>query len=123
MDASQSIKRELRRVSRWYPRQVACVRVGVGIWLLVLTAVLYDSGHGGEWAWLLVPIAALHFFMAYRLFRAGEARLRSKPAVAVRRGGVSLRGLSRARLSCAPSLIARFCGEMAGGGAAGAARP
>jgi len=72
MDGYQSIKREFQRVSRWHPRQVACVRVGVGIWLLVLTAILYRSGHGGDWAWLLVPTAALHFFVAYRLFRAAK---------------------------------------------------
>jgi len=72
MHAYQSIKRELQRPSTWYPRQVACVRVGVGIWLLVLTAILYGSGHGGEWAWLLVPTAALHFCIAYRLFRAAR---------------------------------------------------
>lgn len=68
MDGYHSIK----RVSRWHPRQVACVRAGVGIWLLVVTAILYGSGHGGEWAWLLVPTAALHFFIALRLFRAAK---------------------------------------------------
>jgi hypothetical protein len=72
MDAYQPIKRELERASKWHPRQVACVRVGVGIWLLVLTAILYGSGHGGEWEWLLVAIAALHFFVAHRLFRAAK---------------------------------------------------
>jgi hypothetical protein len=72
MDAYQSIKRELEGVSKWYPRQVACVRVGVGIWLLVLTAILYRSGHAGDWALLLVPTAALHFFLAYRLIRAAK---------------------------------------------------
>lgn len=72
MDAYPAIKRELRRVSTWYPRQVACVRIGVGIWLLVLTAILYGSGHGGQWAWLLVVGAALHFYVAYRLFRAAR---------------------------------------------------
>ena len=45
------------------------MRVGVGIWLLFLTAILYGSGHGGNWGWLLVVGAALHFCLAYRLFR------------------------------------------------------
>ncbi len=52
-----------------HPRQVAQLRVGVGIWLLFLTAVLYGTGNGGRWGWLLVLAAALHFGLAYRLFR------------------------------------------------------
>jgi hypothetical protein len=52
-----------------YPQQIALVRVAVGIWLLVLTAILYSSGHGGDWGWLLVVGAAVHFGLAYRLFR------------------------------------------------------
>jgi hypothetical protein len=43
------------------------VRVGSGIWLLVLTAILYGYGRGGWWAALLVPAATLHFYLAYRL--------------------------------------------------------
>ncbi|MGI8714499.1 MAG: hypothetical protein ACR2NR_15255 [Solirubrobacteraceae bacterium] len=65
-----SIKRELQAASRWYPRQVAWVRIGVGVWLLLLTAMLYGSGHGGQWGWLLVPTAVLHFYLAYRLLGA-----------------------------------------------------
>jgi hypothetical protein len=68
MDGYQLIKRLVQLGSR-YPKQVAVVRVGVGIWLLVLTAILYSSGHGGQWGWLLVVAAALHFGLAYRLFR------------------------------------------------------
>jgi hypothetical protein len=68
MDGYHSIKRTFQLGSR-YPRQVARLRVGVGIWLLFLTAILYGSGHGGQWAWLLIPTAALHFGLAYRLFR------------------------------------------------------
>jgi membrane protease YdiL (CAAX protease family) len=52
-----------------HPRQVAIVRVGVGIWLLVLTAILYGAGHGGWWEGLLVATALLHFGLAYRLVR------------------------------------------------------
>jgi len=48
MDGYQSVKGVLQFGSR-YPLQVARVRVGVGIWLLFLTAFLYGSGHGGRW--------------------------------------------------------------------------
>ncbi len=68
MDGYPSIKRLFTRGSR-YPRQVARLRVGIGIYLLALTAVLYGSGDGGQWAWLLAVTAALHFGLAYRLFR------------------------------------------------------
>jgi len=68
MDIYQSIKRVFQLGSR-YPQQVARLRVGIGIWLLVLTAILYGTGHGGQWGWLLVPTAALHFGLACRLFR------------------------------------------------------
>jgi len=46
--------------------------VGVGIWLLLLTAILYGAGVGGQWEWLLVGIAALHFGLAYRLSRIAK---------------------------------------------------
>lgn len=59
----------IRALGRRYPRQFAWVRVAVGIWLLVLTTVFYGSGRGGQWAWLLAAVAALHFCLAYRLFR------------------------------------------------------
>ena len=45
------------------------VRVGIGIWLVVLTAILYGYGRGGWWGVLLVPAAALHFYLAYRNVR------------------------------------------------------
>jgi hypothetical protein len=70
MDGYQSIHPEFQRASRWHPRQVAHIRVGVGIWLLFLTAGLYSSGHGGDWEWLLVLLAAVHFYVAFRLCRA-----------------------------------------------------
>jgi hypothetical protein len=43
------------------------VRVLIGCWLVFLTAILYGYGVGGFWGVLLVPAAALHFFIAYRL--------------------------------------------------------
>ena len=45
------------------------MRVAVGIWLLVLTAILYNSGHAGGWEWLLAATGVLHFGLAYRLLR------------------------------------------------------
>jgi hypothetical protein len=74
----QSIKRVFELGSR-HPLQVARVRVGVGIWLLLLTAILYGSGHGGQWGWLLVVGSAVHFCLAHRLFRI--ARKESRPRV------------------------------------------
>ncbi|MGH2884113.1 MAG: hypothetical protein ACRDPA_15705, partial [Solirubrobacteraceae bacterium] len=56
----------------WSNRQIIVVRVSVGIWLLVLSAILYSSGVGGLWELLLVGIAALHFVLAYRVFRTAK---------------------------------------------------
>jgi hypothetical protein len=58
---------------RWHPQLVARVRVGVGIWLLILTGTLHASGVGGWWEGLLVATAALHFYLAYRLRPAIKA--------------------------------------------------
>ena len=68
MNGDQPIKRLFRLGSR-SPRLVARIRVAIGIWLLLLTAILYSSDHGGRWAWLLTVAAALHFGLAIRLFR------------------------------------------------------
>jgi hypothetical protein len=68
MDAYSSTK----PVSRWaakYPRRVAWLRVAIGIWLLCLMTILYELGHGGQWAWLLAVGAAVHFGLAYRRFQ------------------------------------------------------
>jgi hypothetical protein len=53
-----------------HPRLVARVRVGVGLWLLTLTAIVYGSGRSHWWALLLVPAAALNFYLAYRVSRS-----------------------------------------------------
>ena len=64
----------------WGPTQIARLRVGIGIWLLLLTAILYGSGVGGLWVWPLVGVAVLHFGLASRSFRiarkAPDRRLR-----------------------------------------------
>ena len=49
------------------------VRVLSGTWLVILTAILYGYGRGGLWAVLLVPAAALHFYLAYRLTHPTES--------------------------------------------------
>lgn len=48
------------------------LRIVIGLWLLLLTGILYGVGHGGWWGLLLVPAAALHFYIAYRLSRPVE---------------------------------------------------
>lgn len=53
--------------TRRHARVIFPVRVLSGIWLVVLTAILYGYGRGGWWAALLLPAAALHFYLAYRL--------------------------------------------------------
>ncbi|MGI8712021.1 MAG: hypothetical protein ACR2NR_02330 [Solirubrobacteraceae bacterium] len=66
------------RLGAKYPRRVAWLRVAIGIWLLCVMTILYESGHGGQWAWLLAVGAAVHFGLAYRLFRI--ARKGSDPS-------------------------------------------
>jgi hypothetical protein len=68
MNANQA-SNDAFRLRSWSHQQIARLRVGVGIWLLLLTAILYCAGVGGQWEWLLIGIAALHFGLAYRLFR------------------------------------------------------
>ena len=62
-------------VSQWgatHPRRVAWLRVAIGIWLVCLMAILYATGHGYGWAWLLALVSALHFGLAYREFRVAR---------------------------------------------------
>jgi hypothetical protein len=63
-----------------HPGLFARLRVGVGVWLLILTGILYGYGRGGWWGALLVPTAALLFYLAYRLPRAIGARTNSSDA-------------------------------------------
>jgi len=58
----------------------ARMRVGVGVWLLILAAILYGYDRGGWWRVLLVPTAAVLFCIAYRLPRAISARTNSTDA-------------------------------------------
>lgn len=68
MQSSHFTKR-INRLGAKHPIQVASLRVAIGIWLLCLMAILYGSGHGGDWAWLLGIATVVHFAYAYRLFR------------------------------------------------------
>ncbi|MGZ4200999.1 MAG: hypothetical protein ACXVRH_02945 [Thermoleophilaceae bacterium] len=64
--------RQTRLPGSWeyrHARLMLPVRVVIGIWLVFLTAIMYGYGHGGWWGALLVPAAALHFYIAYRLRR------------------------------------------------------
>jgi hypothetical protein len=63
-----------------HPRLFAGVRAGVGVWLLILTAILYGSDRSGWWGLLLVPAAGVLFFAAFCLPRAISARTNSPDA-------------------------------------------
>jgi hypothetical protein len=52
---------------------VARVRIASGVWLLVLTGLLYANGKSLWWGLLLVPAATLHFYLAYRATRLSRA--------------------------------------------------
>jgi hypothetical protein len=65
--------RELTRQPRWrwerrHPRLIVRLRVAIGIWLLVLGAILVGDGYW--WGVVMVAPAALHFYLAYRLRHA-----------------------------------------------------
>jgi hypothetical protein len=68
MNNSHFTKR-INRLGAKRPLTVARLRIAIGIWLLCVMAVLYASGHGGQWAWLLALGTVVHFGYAYRLFR------------------------------------------------------
>ena len=62
--------RHTKLPSSWeyrHARVMFPVRIAIGIWLVILTTILYGYGPGGWWGALLVPAAALHFCLAYRL--------------------------------------------------------
>ena len=50
-----------------HPRKVAFLRIGIGLYLLVLTAVLAAAGDADPWAWVTGVFAVVHFILAYRL--------------------------------------------------------
>jgi hypothetical protein len=54
---------------RRHPQLFAWEHIAAGVWLLVLTSILYGYQRGGWWRALLVPAAAGHFYGAYCLLR------------------------------------------------------
>jgi len=65
--------RELTRQPRWrwerrHWRPIVRVRVAIGIWLLLVGAILLGEGYW--WGVLIFAAAALHFYLAYRLRHA-----------------------------------------------------
>jgi hypothetical protein len=52
-----------------HPRVFAGVRMAAGVWLLILTAILYGYDRAGWWRVLLIPAAAGHLYFAYLLYR------------------------------------------------------
>ncbi len=74
--ATRKIRASIRArlaLERLHPRRWIAIRVASGVWLLVLTAVLYAYGVGGWWGALLVPAGALHFYWAFLLRREPPA--------------------------------------------------
>jgi hypothetical protein len=60
-------------IPRWkwerrHPQVVIRLRVAIGIWLLVLGAILVGDGYW--WGALMLAPAALHFYLALRLRHA-----------------------------------------------------
>jgi hypothetical protein len=54
-----------------HPRVLICLRIGIGIWILFLTAILCN--HGYWWGLVLLAPAAAHFFLARRFARAVQS--------------------------------------------------
>jgi hypothetical protein len=58
------------RHSRRHPQTVARVRVAVAIWLLVLAGIFWSRGY--HWGAALLAPAALHLWLARRLFASAQ---------------------------------------------------
>jgi hypothetical protein len=68
--------REMTRQPRWkwerrHWRLIVRLRVTIGIWLLVVGAILVGKGYW--WGVVMVAPAALHFYLAYRLRHAVQS--------------------------------------------------
>ena len=61
----------LTSYGRRHARPIALLRFGIGIWLLVLSAILCYSV--SWWGVLLVAPAALHFYLGYRLQHGAQS--------------------------------------------------
>ena len=77
----------MRVVPSWeknHPVFWSRVRVGSGVWVLILTAILYGYDRGGWWRVLLIPAAAGHFYCGYLLLRRAASASRSEDSTAVK---------------------------------------
>ena len=68
--------REVTRQPRWrwerrHWRLIVRMRVAIGIWLLVVGGLLLSDGY--RWGALIFVVAALHFYLAYRLRHAVQS--------------------------------------------------
>ncbi len=54
-----------------HPRRVARIRVTVGVWLVIVAAILCADGYW--WGALVLVPAALHFFLAYRALQRSRS--------------------------------------------------
>lgn len=54
-----------------HPRLIIRMRVAVGIWLLVVGAILLGDDYW--WGVLMIAPAAMHFYLAYRLRHATQS--------------------------------------------------
>jgi hypothetical protein len=50
-------------------RVVILVRILLAIWIAVVAAILFGNEYSAWWASLLVPAAALNFYLLYRVWR------------------------------------------------------
>jgi hypothetical protein len=57
-----------------HPRKVALLRIGIGVYLLALTAALVAAGVGDGWAWVTGGFAVVHFVLAHRLLGIAKRR-------------------------------------------------
>ncbi len=74
--ADKNARGPLKLVSRFeyrHPRFFGGVRMAAGVWLLILTAILYGYDRGGWWRALLIPAAGGHLYFAYLLYRLPRA--------------------------------------------------
>jgi hypothetical protein len=52
-------------------RVLICLRVGIGVWLLIVTAILCNRGYW--WGLVILAPAAAHFYLAQRLGRPARS--------------------------------------------------
>jgi hypothetical protein len=52
-------------------RVVICLRIGIGVWLLIVTAILCNGGYW--WGLVILAPAAAHLYLAQRLGRAAQS--------------------------------------------------